>query len=704
MAWQEIQTTRYEEGLTGPPLHRARGRGWQALLGGLDHPARALTRARAQLFLWMPVALSLGIGAYFAAPSEPSPRIYALAGAGALWALWLWLRGPDWLRFPAALIALACAGGLLAGARAHSVAAPVLSHRYYGPVEGRVIGIDRAASDKIRITLDRVRLNSPEHPVRVRIAVDATADPAVPPPGTMVMTTAHLMPPPPPVAPGAYDFRRAAWFDQLGAIGYSSVPVLRAAPPARCDLSLGAHRARRALSQAIQARIPGQPGAMAAAILTGDRSGLSEATREDMRRSNLAHLIAISGLHMGLLAGFVFALVRYGLALWGNRALVWPVKKIAAIGALLAATGYLWLSGAAVSTQRAWIMVTVMLLAVLIDRRALSLRTVALAATLLLIWRPESLIAPGFQMSFAATTALIVALGPWARVSRHIPRLLRPLAMLVATSVIAGAATAPIVAAQFHRLSEYGVFANLLAVPAMGMVVMPAGVIAAILALVGLSAPALWVMGLGTGWILAVARYFATIEGAVVPVVAPGPWVIPLMVLGALGAVLARGAGRSMAVLLIGLSVVFWLNASARRPAILIAPEGELVGLMTAQGRAVSKSAAKFVAARWLEADGDIASPQEGAKRAAFSGPNSARVAEIAGRKLIHLSGKSAPANLVSLCHDNALIVTDAWVKTAPPGCDLWDQARLKRTGAVALNRHGKVIDQARAGPRLWTP
>lgn len=689
--------------MTRPRAGRLLGALGRVLLGGLADPALALTRARARLFLWVPVALSLGIGAYFAAPAEPGTSSYSVAAIAGIMASWLWLRGADWARFGAAIIALACAGFLLAGARAHAVAAPVLSYRYYGPVEGRVIGIDRAASDKLRITLDQVRIDARPQPKRVRIALGDMGDSDVPPPGSFVMTTAHLMPPPPPAAPGAYDFRRAAWFNGLGAIGYTSVPVLRAAPPARSDLGLSAHRARRALSQAIQARIPGQPGAIAAALLTGDRSGLSEATREAMRRSNLAHLIAISGLHMGLLAGFVFALVRYGLALWGNRALVWPVKKIAAIVALLAATGYLWLSGAAVSTQRAWIMVTVMLLAVLIDRRALSLRTVALAATVLLIWHPESLIAPGFQMSFAATTALIVALGPWARVARHIPRLLRPLAMLIATSVIAGAATAPIVAAHFHRLSEYGVFANLLAVPAMGMVVMPAGVIAAILSLIGLSAPALWVMGLGTRWILAVADYFATIEGAVVPVTQPGPWVIPLLCLGALGAVLMRGAGRSLAILLIALSGVLWLRAPQARPALLIAPEGELVGLMTSQGRALSKPAAKFVGARWLEADGDSATAALGAKRAAFSGPNSARETRFAGRKLIHLSGKSALSKLDTACRDNALIVINVRVKSPPKGCDLWDQIRLRKTGAIALDGQGEVMAQARPGPRLWS-
>ena len=700
MAWHETHPAPQAATARWPQLG---ARFAHHLLGGITSPAQAMRRARAHLFLWMPVALSLGIGLYFSHASEPAGIDYAVALAGLLTAFWVWLRGPEAAQFPAAVVTLICAGWLLAGARAHAVAAPVLSYRYYGPVEGRVAGIDRAASDRLRVTLDQVHIDARLQPARVRIVLHDMAEAELPAPGTRVMTTAHLMPPPPPAAPQAYDFERASWFNQLGAIGYTRVPLLRAAAPAPQDLGMMAHRIRRNLSQAIQTRIPGQPGAMAAAILTGDRAGLSEATREDMRRSNLAHLIAISGLHMGLLAGFVFAALRYGLALAGRPALVWPAKKIAALVAIAAATGYLWISGASVSTQRAWIMVTVMLLAVLIDRRALSLRTVALAASLLLIWRPESLISPGFQMSFAATTALIVMLKPWAYVARRLPRVLRPFAMLVVTSVIAGGATAPIVAAQFHRISEYGVFANLLAVPAMGMVVMPAGVIAGLLALIGLSAPALWVMGMGTGWILSVARYFATLEHAVIPVVQPGPAVIPLMVLGALGAVLARGAARSVAFGLIGLSVVLWMRAPAHRPMVLIAPEGELVGLMTQEGRALSKAAAGFVGARWLEADGHTADIVRAHARPGFSGPNNARSAQLSGRKLHHLTGKGAEDRLQDLCRDNAVIVIRARLKQRPEGCDIWDQKRLRETGAVGLDGQGRIVVQARSGPRLWS-
>ncbi|KKK80916.1 hypothetical protein LCGC14_2818710, partial [marine sediment metagenome] len=216
------------------------------------------------------------------------------------------------------------------------------------------------------------------------------------------------------------------------------------------------------------------------AILTGDRSGMGRDTLQALRDSNLAHLLAISGLHMGLLTGVVFSALRFALALIPALALGHPVKKYAAVGALLAGAGYLALSGGNVATQRAYIMVAVVLGAVLLDRRALTLRGVALAATIVLVLRPEALTGPGFQMSFAATTALIAVFrlmrdsgGPRA------PRLLQPVLALVVSSGVAGAATAPIAAAHFNQIAKFGLVANLLSVPLMGTLVMPAAVLAA---------------------------------------------------------------------------------------------------------------------------------------------------------------------------------------------------------------------------------
>ena len=200
-------------------------------------------------------------------------------------------------------------------------------------------------------------------------------------------------------------------FQKLGAVGYTRAPVVELGPPGRGGAVFAF---RMWLSGAIQARMPDDVAGFAAAVTTGDRSGIPKETVEALRISNLAHLLAISGLHMGLLAGFVFAVVRMGLALVPVVSLRINTKKTAAVVALLASAGYLVLSGGSVSTERAFVMTAVMLLAVLVDRRALSLRAVAVAALVVLVLKPEALLGPGFQMSFAATTALVVAFG-WLR-------------------------------------------------------------------------------------------------------------------------------------------------------------------------------------------------------------------------------------------------------------------------------------------------
>lgn len=690
---------------------RAPGAAWlhacgRAAWAGLDDLPGAMARARVDLVLWLPVALGVGIGLYFFAPEEPARLVYGVAGALCLPAGWIWLRGPEAARFPAALMLLVLLGFLLAGQRAHAVGAPVLGFRYYGPIEGRIVAIDRSGSDRLRLTLDQVRLEriAPDRrPGKVRISLHGDQSHLHPEPGQRVALTGHLQPPNGPAEPGGFDFRRLAWFQGLGAVGYTRSPVLQLAPPDPSDWGLAGHRLRMRLSGAIQAQVPGQAGAVAAALLTGDRSAITDATMQAMRDSNLVHVISISGLHMGMVAGFVFAALRLALVASGRIALVWPVKKIAAAGALAAATLYLWVAGPQVATQRAYIMAAVMLLAVLLNRRAFSLRTLALAALILLLWEPESLTEPGFQMSFAATVALVLSFGPWARIAPRLPVWARPVAMLVMTSVVAGLATAPITAAQFHRISEYGLLANLLAVPVMGVLVMPMGVIAALLAPLGLETLPLWLMGQGVTWMIAVAEGVAALDGSVVAVSAPARAVLPLLGLGACSAVLARGAGRSLGVLLVIAGAVLWLTTP--RPFLLIAPEGELVGLLTNDGRALSKSGGSFIAGRWLEADGDAASAEDAAARTGFDGPRGMREAQVRDRRLVHLTGKSAVAAVPEACAAGALVILD---RAAPEGdwrgCDLWDVPRLRRSGALAFDAEGRLTtaNQA-AGQRLWS-
>lgn len=703
----------------------------------LARPPRPAAAARAGLVPWLPVGLSCGIGLWFALPFQPGARFYLAVAVVAVLALWVTTRARRWaetgrigwrlsdaLRLAGWAVLLIATGLALTGLRSERVAAPVLGWRYYGPIEGRVVAIDRSARDRMRITLDAVTLRDlppGRTPGKVRLSLTDAAAEDLPVPGERVMLTGHLSPPPGPASPGSFDFRRFAWFEGLGAVGYSRNPVLTVTPPEGGIWAM--HRLQMTLAEAMRARIGGQSGAVAAALMTGDRSGITEATNELMRASNLYHIISISGLHMGMLAGFIYAALRLALvgAQGAGLRLVWPAHKIAAGVAMLAAAGYLWLADGGVATERAFVMVAVMLAAILADRRAISLRSVALAATIILILNPEALGSPGFQMSFAATVALILFYGPWARVSPALPWWLRPVLMLVISSLVAGLSTSPIAAAHFSRMAQYGLLANLLAVPVMGVLVMPAGVMAALLAPVGLAGPALWVMGLGTSWMLAVAAFVAGLNGAVTAIPMPPAPVLPLLGTGAVLAVLAWRRGRmrpgvSAPILACGSGIGLVLAAfaiwmTAERPQLLIAPEGEAVGLMTPEGRAVSKpTGGSFVVETWLIEDGDTATQEVSAARPAWSGDKRAREAAIGGTgwRVVHLTGKEAGLRAAGHCAAKVILVIDEVAEGLgdDPPCRLIDLSSLRRSGALAVRfRDGEPQIESVAdagGRRPW--
>ena len=690
--------------MRAPGVIVAEPRPYAAALG------QAIARQRGRLFLYVPICLAIGIGSYFALPREPSPPEWAALGALALLsgALTRWLSEELAPLAIAALLVLC--GVLLTGYRAHQVAAPVLSFRYYGAIEGRIIKIDRSAGDAMRLTLDQVvleRLSPARTPQHVRISLHGPQGFINPEPGLRVMTTGHLVPPPAPSEPGGFDFRRLAWFEGLGAVGYTRIPVLIAAPPETTGLSL--HRLRMKISRAVQEHLPGDRGGFAAAILTGDRSGIPQARTEELRRSNLAHLLAISGLHMGLLTGFVLGLLRLMMALVPPLALRLPTRKLAALGALAAGAFYLALSGGNVATERAYIMVAVMLVAILLDRRAISLRSVAIAATIILILRPEALVQAGFQMSFAATIALVAVfrlLSDDRAWRDRLPRWALPVVSVILCSVVAGIATAPIAAASFNRIAEYGLIANLLTVPLMGLVIMPAAVLAAILAPFGLAGLGLAVMSPAIGWILRVAEWISGLDGAVMPIVQPDPWVIPMLSLGALWLILWQGSARMVGLPVMALALFLW--SMTTRPALLIAPEGEIVGLMTQEGRALSRArAGSFAASSWLQADGDVADQAQAHARS--GGDPRATITHLRGGgfDVLHLAGKRALEELDALCLQGRIVVVTATPEHRPRGCEVITPADLRRTGAQAYDIHGDKVRHRtvtqQSGARLWT-
>lgn len=672
--------------------------------GGLDllaGPLAALAAHRGRLFPFVPVGIGIGIGLWFGWPSEPAAWAYLALAAGVV----LCLIAQHWaVVWQPVLILIACIllGGLAAGVRAHWVASPMLEFRYYGPVTGRVVGIDRSQAGALRVTLDRVVLAdvaADRQPARVRVSLYGEQRWHEPAPGQTVMLTAHLSAPQGAVEPGAFDFRRMAFFDRLGAVGYARTPLLLWQEAGPGEEIVG--RMRSHLSAGVRAAIPGDPGAFAAGVLTGDRSGLSVEAVEALRDSSLAHLLAISGMNMAFLIGFTFGLLRYGLALIPPVALRVDSKKIAAAVSLAVACFYLLLSGSNVATERAFIMVSVMLVAVLLDRKALTLRSVAIAATILLLWQPEALLSPGFQMSFAATVALIVG---FRQVNDRLPpgrypRWVLPVVTVVLSCVIGGMATAPYAAAHFNRFSDYGLLANLLTVPVMGLVVMPAGAVAAICAPFGLAALPLWVMEQGCRWILFVAYRIAEMEGAVTAIPAPPGYVLPMLTLGLVWVLLWPGRARWAGIGVAALAIALWIRAD--RPVLLVA-EG-VVGVIGPEGRVMSTPrGGGFTARNWLENDGDLVEPEVAAGRPGLRQGVWGPEFDLGGATGVLLA---EGADGTAACRAHAVVVA---VGDAPDvaGCTIIDDALLSRTGTMAVDwlDNRLRLTPTEGAARLWSP
>lgn len=452
-------------------------------------------------FMFAPLAFAVGIVLYFAAPVEPVWWV----SLPLVPAAFLLARGRTGAaKVATAAIVLVVVGFAAAQLRVALVATPTLSGPTVGVLTAQVQWTERKAGGAVRYTL-RVEGIEARRPVELRRARVTVRKPHhVVPPGGRLELRARLVPPSGPVTPGGYDFGFFAWFGGRGADGIA-LGVPRALPAGPIPVTERLAAWRYAIGERIAAGMDVQTGPLAKALIIGDRSGIADETAEDLRASGLAHILAISGMHMMLVTGLVFAALRKGcssLSLGSQRV---PVKKYAAGGAFLFATGYLFLSGMNVSTQRAYAMVCVMLLAVAVDRRALTLHNVAIAAFAVLVLQPEAVFSPGFQMSFGAATALITAYAALLRWRRGrdvgdgaVIGGARWLGGLSLTSLIAGFATAPFAAFHFHRIASYGLVANLLAMPVVTFLVMPLAVLSVLLMPLGMEA---WVLPL-LGWSL----------------------------------------------------------------------------------------------------------------------------------------------------------------------------------------------------------
>jgi competence protein ComEC len=387
---------------------------------------------------------------------------------------------------------------------------------------------------------------------------------------------------------------------------------------------------------------------------------------------------------------------------------VFPIKKIAAACALCVGAGYLALSGGAVATERAFVMVAVMFVAILLNRRAITLRAVAIAALIVLLLRPEALIGAGFQMSFAATVALVTVFGAMStRPESRFPNWAKPVVAVVMSSFIAGIATAPFSALHFNQIAQYGLLANVISVPVMGAIIMPMAVIAALLVPFGLDFIAFEIMGWGISWILWVADWVAGMSGAVTRIPTPHRIVLPVFAIGALFTVLWRGRGFGVALACVAL--VIW--ARTERPDVLIADSGGLVGVMTPDGRALSRAKGDgFVAQVWLENDGD-GTDQETAATRGFTGENHAKAFKIGNDRAIILRTKKGGAMFETACASYDVVVYAPSAKDQPDyptggRCRWINIETLRDTGTIAFYVNDGGISQINArdaaGRRLW--
>ncbi len=664
-----------------------------------------------RLLPWLAIAYGFGIVLYFAADHEP-----------ALWAAVALLVATSAIAvaarrrpvgFTVALaLAVTAAGFATATIKRVLIAHPVLQAPAWnvdiaGFVEMRE---ERERSDRIVVRVHRIeaaRLS--EKPERVRVSVRKGTAPPV---GSFVQFKAKLSPPLAPLRPGGYDFARDLYFQGIGASGFVLGRINAAEPPVQPGLWLRyasfIEGMRNAIDRRIRAVVPGDRGSIASALITGKRDAISTPVNEAMYISGLGHVLSISGYHMAVVAGVVFFTLRALLALSPAFSSRRPIKKWAALAALGVSAFYLLLSGAQVATQRSFIMIAIVLVAVLLDRSALTLRTLTIAAFGVLLLAPEAVVHPSFQMSFAATLALVagylhgltwMSAGPNTRLgARFAVWGGRQLVGLVLVSLLAGLATTLYVAFHFHRLTPYGVLANLFAMPVVSVWVMPAGLLGVIALPFGFDGLFWWLMGEGIRWMIAVALWIAALPGAVGHIAAFGVGPLLLGSAGLIVVCLLKSPLRLGGALLIAAAALWAMRTP--QPDVLVAADGGSVAIRGASGRLAmlrtGSGSDTFAFREWLAADADTRGPKDPTLGEGIA----CDAAGCIGR-LPDGSWVAVARTLEAFDEDCRRAILVVSPRDAPPACAALaiDRKVWQRTGALALHRTGKGFEMVASRP-----
>ena len=718
---------------------RSRARTWPvAWPNGGTRPAWSAARPRFEFFLstqirewaaqeavagrllpWLAVAYGAGIVLYFTAEREPSwwaaVALTAVCGTCAV------LLRQHLRAFVLALGLCAVAAGFaVATVKTALIAHPVLRFPASGVTLTGFVELREESqhTDRMVVRIDHIegaRLD--DKPQRVRLSVKRGM---APPAGSFVEVKALLDPPLQPLAPDGYDFARDLYFQRIGASGFVRGVIKVIAPPATAGPWYRASAVVQGMRDGIDARIravvPGDPGAIASMLITGKRDSIDAHLFDAMFVSGIGHVLSISGYHMAVVAGVVFFILRAFLALIPGLADRAPIKKWAAGAALAVTAFYLVLSGAEVATQRSFIMIAVVLMGVLLDRPALTMRTLTAAALLVLFFVPEAVVHPSFQMSFAATLALVAgyergvikvragkdsSLGARAALWG-----VNEIVGLTLASLLAGFATTPYAAYHFHRLAPYGVLANLLAMPVVSAWVMPMGIIGILAMPFGFDAECWRQMGYGIEWMDAVALWVASLPGAFGRVTSFGTGPLLLGTAGLLVIGLLKTPLRWSGALLAMLGVIW--AARIPVPDVLLANDGRTFAVRGASGRLAFHHTGgdTFATREWLAADGDGRDFHDRGLGQGIACDASGCIGNLAGGGLV--AYVMAADAFEEDCRRAILIVTARG--DAPPDCaatvigrKLW-----RERGALALRRDGSgfEIRAARSATfdRPWSP
>ena len=676
--------------------------------------------------IWLVVAFAGGIAAWFVLP-DPARWLAVLAGCGAvmLGAL-AGLRGEG--RHPylrAALIGMALmvgAGMATVWTKSTLAGAVPLDRPAVVTLTGRIVAREeRGAEDRVRLTLVARGVPGRET-VRVRVNLAGKDDDAGLAEGAVVRLKARLMPPASPMLPGAYDFARAAWFMGLSATG-SVLGKPQIVAPVRSGSWLG--EAQRSLSRHVRDRLGGTPGAIAAAFASGDRGAIATADEDAMRDAGLTHLLSISGLHVSAVVGAAYVLAIRLLALWPWLALRIRLPLAAAATGALAGVAYTLLTGAEVPTIRSCIGAVLVLIALALGRDPLSMRMIAVAAFVVMLFWPEAVVGPGFQMSFASVIA-IVALHSAAPMRAFLTpreeawpvRLARLLAMLLVTGVVIELALMPIGLFHFHRAGVYGALANVVAIPLTTFVSMPLIALALVLDAVipgaGLGAPAWWATGKSLELLLALAHWTAGQPGSVALLPGMGRGAFALFVAGGLW--LALWSGRVRLWGLVPVVVGCILLTRLHSPDVLVSGDGRHVGIVGEGGEllVLRESKSEYASDNLRELAGLASTPVplDGWPGAQCNRDFCVMTLDRYGRRTVLLLGRGRDRiderALAAACERADVVISERWLpRSCRPRLLKADRNLLTKSGGLALDLRSSrltTVAQSQGAHGWWRP